>query len=193
MKNYLQTYFDHLARQGKTLHFEAVTCRYGKFTMYCLVGPEENIYQVTFALKKHEQLQKLLRSVPGKLTLTRAQQKKFQFNDMFSEYFSGMRTNFPVMPDSPLIAAGTEFQKRVWHHISEIPYGRTITYRRLAELAGSPMGSRAAGTACGVNPVALLIPCHRVVAQNGLGGFAGGTAVKEALLRLEKPSGSSQA
>jgi len=192
MKSYLQTYFAHLARQGKTLHFEALTCRYGKFTMYCLVGPEENIYQVTFALQKHEQLQKLFSSVPGKVTITRTPQKKFQFNDLFAEYFSGMRTNFQVMPDSPLLAAGTDFQKRVWQHISEIPYGNTITYRRLAELAGSPMGSRAAGTACGANPVALLIPCHRVVAQNGLGGFAGGLAIKKALLGLEKFTSSNE-
>ena len=66
-----------------------------------------------------------------------------------------------------------------------IPYGTTITYRELAELAGSPKGSRAAGMACGANPLAVIIPCHRVVAANGLGGFAGGLAIKKALLDLE--------
>lgn len=154
--------------------------------MYCLIGPEENIVQATFARQKHEELLNLLRTEPAKVSVKNMQQKKFRFNDLFAEYFSGRRTSFPKLPDSPLLAAGTDFQKRAWQHIAEIPYGSTITYQKLAQLVGSPKGSRAAGMACGANPLVLFIPCHRVTAQNGLGGFAGGIAVKQNLLALEQ-------
>jgi O-6-methylguanine DNA methyltransferase len=94
--------------------------------------------------------------------------------------------------ESPLVAAGTNFQKRVWHHIRAIPYGSDITYQGLAKLAGSPKGSRAVGMACGANQIALMIPCHRVVAVNGLGGFAGGVNIKKDLLAHEQSAKNSR-
>jgi len=112
-------------------------------------------------------------------------QKEFHLDTMFAEYFSGRLSRFQVSLDSPLIAAGTDFQKSVWDHIGAIPYANCITYKQLAGLVGSPRGARAAARACGANPLALIIPCHRVVAVSGLGGFAGGVAVKKALLALE--------
>jgi len=153
--------------------------------MYCLIGPEENIMQVTFAPEKHAQLQKDLKSLSRNIHIRKQRQNGFPYNSKFADYFAGRPTKFPEQPDSPLIAAGTDFQKSVWHHIGTIPYARCITYQELAELAGSTGGARAAGMACGANPLALIIPCHRVVAVNGLGGFAGGVAIKEALLTLE--------
>ncbi|MBE9521033.1 MAG: MGMT family protein, partial [Proteobacteria bacterium] len=74
---------------------------------------------------------------------------------------------------SPFIHAGTEFQKKVWTEIAKISYGQTRTYGELARAIGSPGSARAVGSACGANPVALIIPCHRVVGATGLGGFAG--------------------
>lgn len=141
--------------------------------------------QITFAPEKHQQLQKDLKSLNRNVFIGKQQQKRFPYNSMFADYFAGRLTKFPVEPVSPLIAAGTDFQKSVWQHIGKIPYGGCITYKTLAELAGSPGGARAAGMACGANPLALIIPCHRVVAVNGLGGFAGGVSIKEALLTLE--------
>ena len=69
--------------------------------------------------------------------------------------------------------------------IAAIPHGKCITYQQLAELAGFPKGARAVGMACGANPLPVIIPCHRVVAKNGLGGFGGGITLKKSLLALE--------
>ncbi|MEY3747416.1 MAG: hypothetical protein RL194_875 [Pseudomonadota bacterium] len=89
--------------------------------------------------------------------------------------------------DLPLALVGTSFQKRVWRAIAEIPPGKTMTYSALAQRVGS--GPRAVANACGANRLPLLIPCHRVVAKNGIGGFMqgaeGGLAIKAWLLRHE--------
>lgn len=97
-------------------------------------------------------------------------------------YFAGERTPF----DLPLDAWGTSFQKRVWAEMRAIPHGQTRTYGAVAERLGS--GPRAVGTACGANPIPILIPCHRIVGANGgLGGYSGadGTTTKRWLLDLE--------
>lgn len=89
--------------------------------------------------------------------------------------------------DMPYALAGTPFQKRVWNAISDIPAGKVLTYSELAHRVGS--GPRAVANACGANKIPLLIPCHRVVAKNGLGGFMqgieGGLSIKEWLLAHE--------
>lgn len=98
------------------------------------------------------------------------------------EYFAGRRTRF----DLPLDLHGTDFQLRVWRQIAAVPHGQVISYGELAVAAGAPGASRAAGAACGANPVALIVPCHRVVGADGaLHGFGGGLAVKAWLLRHE--------
>lgn len=81
---------------------------------------------------------------------------------------------------------GTDFQRRVWQACRLIPYGETRTYSWLAQTVRCPKGMQAVGQALGRNPVALLVPCHRVVAKNGLGGFTGGLEIKEKLLQLER-------
>ncbi len=98
------------------------------------------------------------------------------------DYFAGVRTDF----DLPLDLEGTAFQKRVWHGIAAIPYSQTISYSQLAASAGSPNAYRAAGAACGANPVAVVVPCHRVVGSDrGLHGFGGGLPMKRWLLDHE--------
>ena len=87
----------------------------------------------------------------------------------------------------PLDAGGTRFQQRAWAAIRAVPAGQTLRYAELARAAGSPSAVRAAGTACGANPIWLVIPCHRVVcADGGLGNYAGGIARKEWLLAHER-------
>ncbi len=99
-----------------------------------------------------------------------------------NEYFAGKRRHFSV----PLDLRGTEFQLRCWHALLEIPYGQTITYAELARRVGSPRGFRAVGMANHDNPVAIIVPCHRVLASDGtLGGYGGGLDLKRALLELE--------
>ena len=97
------------------------------------------------------------------------------------EYFAGRRTAFDV----PMALEGTPFQRQVWDELTRIPYGGTITYGELARRVGRPNGPRAVGQANGRNPIPIIVPCHRVVAGNGLGGYAGGLPLKRALLAVE--------
>ena len=98
------------------------------------------------------------------------------------EYFSGTRTEF----DLPVELNGTEFQKRVWRTLRDIPYGQTMSYVELARTLGSPRAFRAVGAANGKNPLSIVVPCHRVIGANGsLTGFAGGLDAKAKLLALE--------
>ncbi|MDA2809853.1 methylated-DNA--[protein]-cysteine S-methyltransferase [Nocardiopsis sp. RSe5-2] len=100
------------------------------------------------------------------------------------EYFAGERTAF----DLPLSPHGTEFQKSVWRELAAIPYGVTATYAEVAERTGrAPSSARAVGSANGANPIAIVVPCHRVVGANGsLTGYAWGTDRKRFLLDLEQ-------
>ena len=99
------------------------------------------------------------------------------------EYFNGRRKKFEL----PLNPKGTEFQKKVWLQLMNIPYGKTATYKDIATLIGNTNASRAVGNANNKNPIAIIIPCHRVIGSNNkLTGYAGGLDKKEKLLNLEK-------
>ena len=101
------------------------------------------------------------------------------------EYFSGFRKRF----DLPLAASGTEFQKRVWELLIQIPFGSTRSYGDLARELGQPGSSRAVGRANATNPIAIIVPCHRVIGSNGtLTGYAGGLSMKEKLLQFVQGS-----
>lgn len=189
MKNTLRDYLQKLSKAGRRLDFIAARCRYGKFTIFCLAGPEENIIHAGFTAIDHQLALKQLVALDGRVACKTIRQEDFQFDKAFREYFTGKKKNIPIRIDSPFIDNGTQFQQRIWRQIAEIPYGSCITYRHLAEKAGCPGGARAAGTACGANPLPIIIPCHRVVAQNGIGGFGGGIALKESLLALEHARG----
>ena len=84
------------------------------------------------------------------------------------------------------LQTGTAFQREVWRALLGIPCGQTRTYRQIAEQIGRPRAARAVGQAVGANPLSIVVPCHRVVASDGLGGFGGGLALKRRLLQLEK-------
>ena len=101
----------------------------------------------------------------------------------FEEYFAGERRIF----DLPLNFDGcTDFMKRVYHELMRVPYGETASYKTIAERIGSPRAYRAVGLANNKNPLAILVPCHRIVgADGGLVGYAGGLALKQKLLELE--------
>jgi methylated-DNA-[protein]-cysteine S-methyltransferase len=100
-------------------------------------------------------------------------------------YFDGGLTEF----DLPLSPVGTEFQRRVWAGLRAIPYGETVSYGELASRLGSPAASRAVGLANGKNPIAIVVPCHRVIGADGsLTGYGGGLDRKQFLLALERGS-----
>ena len=98
------------------------------------------------------------------------------------KYFKGQLTEFTI----PLDLQGTTFQKKALNKVAKIKYGKTKTYGQIAELIGSPKAYRAVGSANAKNRIPFIIPCHRVVASNSLGGYAGGLKLKEKLLLLEK-------
>lgn len=98
------------------------------------------------------------------------------------EYFAGYRQNF----DLPLDPGGTDFQRRVWRTLLDIPCGKAISYKELAQRVDRPKGFQAVGQANGKNPLPILIPCHRVIAADGsLGGYSAGLDRKGFLLDLE--------
>ena len=99
-----------------------------------------------------------------------------------TDYFNGELRLF----DLPLFLSGTDFQQSVWRQLSAIPFGETQTYGQLAATLERPKASRAVGAANGSNPIAIILPCHRVIGQNGaLTGFGGGLPTKEYLLSHE--------
>lgn len=101
-----------------------------------------------------------------------------------SEYFEGNRTNFKLK----LNPEGTFFQKKVWQQIKDIPFGKTASYQEIANQLGDPKAIRAAASANGKNPIAIIIPCHRVIGSDGsLIGYAGGLHRKKWLLEHENP------
>lgn len=102
--------------------------------------------------------------------------------NQLDDYFAGSRKQFTM----PLDLRGTEFRKRCWNELLRIPYGETRTYAEIARAVGSPAGFRAVGQANHYNPIAIIVPCHRVL-QSGkrLGGYGGGLPIKALLLRLE--------
>ena len=101
------------------------------------------------------------------------------------EYLSGKRKNF----DIEIEMIGTEFQKKVWKELLKIPYGETRSYKDIAIAIGNEKACRAVGNANNKNPIAIIVPCHRVVGSNGsMTGYAGGLDIKEKLLKIEKCS-----
>ncbi|MCD8239425.1 MAG: methylated-DNA--[protein]-cysteine S-methyltransferase [Clostridiales bacterium] len=100
------------------------------------------------------------------------------------EFISGKRKDFGLS----FRLEGTDFQKAVWNALLNINYGETKTYGEIAAEIGRPKAARAVGSACGKNRLWLIVPCHRAVASNSLGGYAGGIEMKKALLDTEKAS-----
>ncbi len=115
--------------------------------------------------------------VPGDNALLRATQKEL------AEYFAGTRKRFTL----PLKTPGTPFQQRVWKALTGIPYGTTLSYEQLAKRIDAPDAQRAVGHSNGLNRIAIIVPCHRVINKDGkLGGYGGGLWRKQALLELER-------
>ncbi len=129
------------------------------------------------ASPRHARLRARLHLAPGHSEVLEAAAAQLD------EYFAGKRRHF----DLPTHSCGTAFQERVWRELTRIPYGHTMTYGGLAGRLGSPMAVRAVANAIGANALSLVIPCHRVTASGGLGGYRGGSAAKRCLLQLEQP------
>jgi AraC family transcriptional regulator of adaptative response/methylated-DNA-[protein]-cysteine methyltransferase len=104
-------------------------------------------------------------------------------NKEIDMYFEGKLKEF----STPTLMIGTDFQKRTWQALMRIPYGQTISYSQLATNIGNPLAFRAAANANGMNPLAIIVPCHRVINSNGaIGGYGGGIPRKKFMINLEK-------
>ena len=102
--------------------------------------------------------------------------------EQLEAYFAGRLKRF----DFPVVGEGTDFQKRVWNALLDIPYGETASYGDIANVIGQPTASRAVGMANGRNPISIIVPCHRIIGTSGkLVGYGGGLERKKSLLRLE--------
>ena len=109
-------------------------------------------------------------------------EKTAPYARQMNEYFSGRRRSF----DLPLDLRGTDFQRRCWQKLLKIPYGETRSYADIARAIGNPAAVRAVGLANGQNPIAIIVPCHRVIGSDGsLTGYGGGLETKRKLLELE--------
>jgi methylated-DNA-[protein]-cysteine S-methyltransferase len=127
---------------------------------------------------------------PGPLQAVHDPEQRWiaQVRAELAEYFAGTRRDFDV----PLTPQGTPFQEAVWKRLCEIACGETTSYGRIARDLGKPLASRAVGAAVGRNPISILVPCHRVIGEDGaLTGYAGGLPRKVALLDLERASGQA--
>ena len=113
-----------------------------------------------------------------------AKEDKSRFKSVFNqleEYFTGDRREFSI----DYLIDTSSFAAKVYREMVKIPYGTTLSYSQLAQKSGRKLAYRSVGTVCGKNPLPLIIPCHRVTAVNGLGGFGGGLDTKRFLLNLE--------
>jgi methylated-DNA-[protein]-cysteine S-methyltransferase len=122
----------------------------------------------------------------------RWERSKTPFTDVLvqlREYFAGECVTF----DAPLVMHGTQFERRVWRALQDIPYGETVSYGEIARRLRQPSAARAVGLANGRNPIAVIVPCHRVIGANGaLTGYGGGLERKRLLLELERGQGCLQ-
>ena len=138
-----------------------------------LVASPKGLQQVIFGAKKLSTAKSVSSKANDHLTQTERQLR---------EYFAGKRKTFSIKLD----ISGTEFQESVWYALNKIGYGKTVSYAQQAKLVRKPKAFRAVGSANGKNPVAIILPCHRVIASNGtLGGYGGGLSIKRKLLALE--------
>ncbi len=112
-----------------------------------------------------------------------SEKKSMEIENHISDYLSGKVKNIKL---DTYFLFGTDFEKKVWNTAVSIPYGKTLSYKKLAEKTGCPLAWRSVGTALGHNPVMLVVPCHRIIKSDGsIGNFGGGVKVKEFLLNLE--------
>lgn len=147
-----------------------------------LIAKNENgVCRIEFSSDEKKFVKELI--VYFKDKVTKSTSKLSKEIKQIQEYFAGKRKSFSMK----VFLKGTKLQTNTWVGISKIPFGKTISYSELAKLSKNPKAIRAAASACGKNPVPIVIPCHRVIAKDGsIGGFGGGIELKKKMLKLEK-------
>jgi O-6-methylguanine DNA methyltransferase len=167
-----------MAQPSPLVHYDRLTTPFG--TVH-VAATERGVCRLEVGMPERE----FVRSTKERYRCWVARDEQFMapYVRQLQEYFDGKRRRFDLDVD---FLEGTDFQKRVWRKLCEIPYGQVRAYKWLAEAVGARQGFRAVGAGCGSNPVAIIVPCHRVVNTNGkLGGFGYGLEMKQRLLQLE--------
>jgi len=151
-----------------------------------LLAKSEKGLSLASSLKNRNRFEEITEFFKRKSILLELQRKKFHREEkLFSQYFEGKKEDFASLRLD--FVSGTPYQRKVWLETRKIPYGKTGTYKSLAEKFNH-RGYRSIGQALSRNPLLIVIPCHRVLSSDGsLGGFTGGLELKKFLLRLEKP------
>jgi len=146
-----------------------------------VASTDRGVCMVDFLKSEKAFLKGLKERFPGKFV--RDDRKNKKVLSQLKKYLKGQLTHF----DPPLDMRGTPFERKVWSALAKIPYGKTRSYKDIAQVIGHPKAYRAVGNANGRNSLPLIIPCHRVIESNGgLGGFGHGLKVKKQLLNFEK-------
>ncbi len=149
-----------------------------------VASTDKGVCMVDFLTSKKTFLKRMRKQFPGEIA--RDDRKNQKVLSQLKTYLKGELRGF----DCPLDMKGTSFEKKVWSALKRIPYGKTRSYKEIAETIGHPKAFRAVGNANGCNAIPLIIPCHRVIESNGgLGGFGHGLKVKKQLLALERAHG----
>ncbi|MFT8889960.1 MAG: methylated-DNA--[protein]-cysteine S-methyltransferase [Ethanoligenens sp.] len=162
-----------------TLYCASMNSPIGKLTCIC---DDVSIIRLLWAADNEDEAFKELSCAWENVQITDANETAATVCRELQAYFDGHLKQFSV---HPAFVSGSVFARKIWAEVANIPYGKTISYQKLAENAHLS-GARAAGNAVGRNPIPILVPCHRVLRKNGeLGGFGGGTPIKQQLLRLE--------
>lgn len=154
-----------------TIHYDRFDSPIGPLTV---AADDNGVRHILFAENRHD--------AKGREQWQRDPDAVAEPRRQLLEYLQGKRRRFDLI----LAPAGTDFQLDVWQMLAQIPFGATWSYKELAERLGKPTATRAVGAANGRNPLPIVLPCHRVIGNNGaLTGFGGGLPTKVALLKLE--------
>lgn len=146
-----------------------------------LASTEQGLIFIDIGGREEDFHQKIIKHFIGARLIDSTEENKLYIREL-TEYFLGKRKQFTV----PLHLVGTEFQKKVWRALLEVPYGKTVTYKDIAKKIGNPKALRAVGMANNKNKIPIIVPCHRVIGSDGkLTGYAAGLSIKEKLLKLE--------
>ncbi len=146
----------------------------------------QRIVQLSFARDHHDKGKKDILSSNSAIVFRQDLEFDDHVQKTIERYLKGQEKHIPLQTASFFVERGTDLQRKIWQLISGIEYGRTKTYGDLARELGNRRLARAVGQACHVNPLALIVPCHRVVGAAGVGGFAAEGNIKSRLLALEK-------
>ena len=174
-----------LKKYAAIKYYSQFSCQTTTICFHVIMSPPYRILHLAFSTEDHQQaVNKLATMLPG-IKEQSPVKGELICEDLLKQVVTGKGFPKADFANNPFLSEGSAFQRKIWQAISRIKPGEKTTYGELAAAAGHTGAARAAGHACNRNPLALIIPCHRVVAANGPGGFAADLSIKLELLAME--------